>query len=188
MKLRCVLVAQRNAPCHAFTLGLCACGIYFTVSQRVIKPFLIICHKPKPLIDCCRYVCGLLQTVDQVASSAVQPSIASLCVPTCRKAIPTGMIAGAGGQFLASPTDLVKVRLQVEGKRVLEGHPPRSVHTLKSAQERRRGVHYPSYTSQKMGSTTSLCVVYTRNARAHVLPHAGSCGRMHRCDVMLIHF
>ncbi len=37
------------------------------------------------------------------------------------------MIAGAGGQFLASPTDLVKVRLQVEGKRVLEGHPPRSV-------------------------------------------------------------
>ena len=41
------------------------------------------------------------------------------------------MIAGAGGQFLASPTDLVKVRLQVEGKRVLEGHPPRSVHTPK---------------------------------------------------------
>lgn len=82
-----------------------------------------------------------------------------VCVPTCRKAIPTGMIAGAGGQFLASPTDLVKVRLQVEGKRVLEGHPPRSVHTLKSAQERMRGVCYPSYTSQEMGSTTSLCVV-----------------------------
>ena len=43
------------------------------------------------------------------------------------------MIAGAGGQFLASPADLVKIRLQVEGKRVLEGHPPRLVqgpHTL----------------------------------------------------------
>ena len=42
-----------------------------------------------------------------------------------RKAIPAGMISGAGGQFLASPADLVKIRLQVEGKRVLEGHPPR---------------------------------------------------------------
>ena len=38
------------------------------------------------------------------------------------------MIAGAGGQFLASPTDLVKIRLQVEGRRVLEGHLPRSAH------------------------------------------------------------
>ena len=42
-----------------------------------------------------------------------------------RKAIPTGMIAGAMGQFLASPTDLVKVRLQMEGRRVLDGYKPR---------------------------------------------------------------
>jgi solute carrier family 25 uncoupling protein 27 len=41
------------------------------------------------------------------------------------KAIPTGMIAGAAAQFLASPTDLVKIRLQTEGKRVLEGKSPR---------------------------------------------------------------
>ena len=42
-----------------------------------------------------------------------------------RKAVPTGMIAGAMGQFLASPTDLVKVRLQMEGRRVLDGYKPR---------------------------------------------------------------
>ena len=42
-----------------------------------------------------------------------------------RKSIPTAMIAGSSAQFIASPTDLVKVRLQVEGKRVLEGKPAR---------------------------------------------------------------
>lgn len=41
------------------------------------------------------------------------------------KAIPTGMLAGALAQFLASPTDLVKVRLQMEGQRVHEGLEPR---------------------------------------------------------------
>ena len=40
-----------------------------------------------------------------------------------RKAIPTGMIAGASAQFLASPTDLVKIILQAEGKKLLEGKP-----------------------------------------------------------------
>ena len=47
-----------------------------------------------------------------------------------RKAIPTGMIAGAMGQFLASPTDLVKVRLQMEGRRVLDGFKPRCVYKV----------------------------------------------------------
>ena len=42
-----------------------------------------------------------------------------------RKAIPTGMISGAAAQFLASPMDLVKIQLQTEGKRILEGHKPR---------------------------------------------------------------
>ncbi|MCJ8735160.1 hypothetical protein PDJAM_G00243700 [Pangasius djambal] len=36
-----------------------------------------------------------------------------------------GMVSGALGQFLASPTDLVKVQMQMEGKRRLEGKPPR---------------------------------------------------------------
>ena len=37
------------------------------------------------------------------------------------------MLAGSMGQFIASPTDLVKVRLQMEGRRVLEGMKPRCV-------------------------------------------------------------
>lgn len=39
-----------------------------------------------------------------------------------------GMTAGAFGQFIASPTDLVKVQMQMEGKRVLiEGRQPRYI-------------------------------------------------------------
>ncbi|KAG8539649.1 hypothetical protein GDO81_020588 [Engystomops pustulosus] len=41
------------------------------------------------------------------------------------KAVVGGMAAGAIGQFFASPTDLVKVQMQMEGKRRLEGKPPR---------------------------------------------------------------
>ena len=44
-----------------------------------------------------------------------------------RKAIPTGMLSGGMGQFLASPTDLVKTRLQMEGRRLLDGYKPRLV-------------------------------------------------------------
>lgn len=48
----------------------------------------------------------------------------------CRKAVPTGMLSGAMGQFLASPTDLVKTRLQMEGRRLLDGYKPRFKHSL----------------------------------------------------------
>ncbi|KAM6965235.1 mitochondrial uncoupling protein 4 [Aplochiton taeniatus] len=41
------------------------------------------------------------------------------------KAVIGGMLAGALGQLLASPTDLVKVQMQMEGRRRLEGKPPR---------------------------------------------------------------
>ncbi|KAL7887884.1 hypothetical protein AOLI_G00028580 [Acnodon oligacanthus] len=41
------------------------------------------------------------------------------------KAAVGGMVSGAFGQFLASPTDLVKVQMQMEGRRRLEGKPPR---------------------------------------------------------------
>ncbi|XP_051951434.1 mitochondrial uncoupling protein 4 [Xyrauchen texanus] len=41
------------------------------------------------------------------------------------KAVIASMISGALGQFIASPTDLVKVQMQMEGKRRLEGKPPR---------------------------------------------------------------
>ncbi|NXV27244.1 UCP4 protein, partial [Rissa tridactyla] len=43
------------------------------------------------------------------------------------KAVVGGMSAGAIGQFFASPTDLVKVQMQMEGKRKLEGKPSRLV-------------------------------------------------------------
>ncbi|XP_062858085.1 mitochondrial uncoupling protein 4 isoform X2 [Trichomycterus rosablanca] len=41
------------------------------------------------------------------------------------KAAVGGVVSGALGQFLASPTDLVKVQMQMEGRRRLEGKPPR---------------------------------------------------------------
>jgi solute carrier family 25 uncoupling protein 27 len=41
------------------------------------------------------------------------------------KAVLGGGMAGAAAQFIASPTDLVKVQMQMEGKRRLEGEPVR---------------------------------------------------------------
>ncbi|XP_056621271.1 mitochondrial uncoupling protein 4 isoform X1 [Triplophysa dalaica] len=41
------------------------------------------------------------------------------------KAVIGSMISGALGQFIASPTDLVKVQMQMEGMHRLEGKPPR---------------------------------------------------------------
>jgi len=42
-----------------------------------------------------------------------------------RKAGITGASAGAIGQLVASPTDLIKVNMQMEGRRRLEGKPAR---------------------------------------------------------------
>lgn len=41
------------------------------------------------------------------------------------KSIIGGLCAGSLGQFVASPMDLVKVQMQMEGRRRMEGHPPR---------------------------------------------------------------
>ena len=41
-----------------------------------------------------------------------------------------GMSAGAIGQFVATPTDLVKVQMQIEGKRIARGEAPRYRGTL----------------------------------------------------------
>ncbi|KAK3586068.1 hypothetical protein CHS0354_033189 [Potamilus streckersoni] len=46
------------------------------------------------------------------------------------KAITAGVLAGGMGQYVASPTDLIKVQMQMEGKRRLEGHPPRVQNTV----------------------------------------------------------
>ena len=45
------------------------------------------------------------------------------------KSIGVGVFAGALGQFMASPVDLVKVRMQMDGRRVLQGLPPRVTST-----------------------------------------------------------
>lgn len=65
-------------------------------------------------------------------------SLTLLLLMAYRKSVIAGMTAGAFGQFIASPTDLVKVQMQMEGKRVLvEGRQPRydiiiyeSIHNL----------------------------------------------------------
>lgn len=51
------------------------------------------------------------------------------------QAVLAGMACGGFSQFLANPTDLVKVRLQMEGRRILQGHAPRyhgTVHAFRS--------------------------------------------------------
>ena len=68
--------------------------------------------------DCLLLVeCGMLRKDDIVTVVGV-----SLCT---RKAMFSGLTAGALAQFIASPTDLVKVQMQMEGRRRLEGHSPR---------------------------------------------------------------
>lgn len=46
-----------------------------------------------------------------------------LCL--CRKALLSGPICGAAAQWVSSPTDLLKVRMQLECRRRLHGLPPR---------------------------------------------------------------
>jgi len=41
------------------------------------------------------------------------------------KKVVAGMLAGGIGQFMASPTDLIKTQIQMEGRRRLMGKPPR---------------------------------------------------------------
>jgi len=48
------------------------------------------------------------------------------------KKVVAGMLAGGIGQFMASPTDLVKTQIQMEGKRKLQGKSPR-VHGMVDA-------------------------------------------------------
>ena len=48
------------------------------------------------------------------------------------KKVAVGMGSGAFGQFAASPTDLIKTQIQMEGKRRLQGLEPR-VHGMMDA-------------------------------------------------------
>ena len=51
------------------------------------------------------------------------------------KGIVAGMSAGAAGQFIANPTDVVKVQMQMDGKRVAQGKKPHfsgTMHAMKT--------------------------------------------------------
>ena len=48
------------------------------------------------------------------------------------KKVVAGMTAGGLGQLVASPTDLIKTQIQMEGRRRLQGKPPR-VHGMTDA-------------------------------------------------------
>ncbi|NWX37653.1 UCP4 protein, partial [Notiomystis cincta] len=78
------------------------------------------------------------------------------------KAVVGGMIAGAIGQFFASPTDLVKVQMQMEGKRKLEGKPLRF-----------RGVHHAFLKILSEGGVRGLWAGWVPNVQRAALVNMG---------------
>ncbi|MEE6477026.1 hypothetical protein FKM82_011325 [Ascaphus truei] len=78
------------------------------------------------------------------------------------KAVIGGMTAGAIGQFFASPTDLVKVQMQMEGKRRLEGKPPRV-----------RGVYHAFVTTMSKGGIRGLWAGWVPNVQRAALVNMG---------------
>ncbi|XP_040204382.1 mitochondrial uncoupling protein 4 isoform X3 [Rana temporaria] len=78
------------------------------------------------------------------------------------KSVVGGMTAGAIGQFFASPTDLVKVQMQMEGKRRLEGKPPRV-----------RGVYHAFVTILSKGGIRGLWAGWVPNVQRAALVNMG---------------
>ncbi|XP_075057423.1 mitochondrial uncoupling protein 4 [Mixophyes fleayi] len=78
------------------------------------------------------------------------------------KAVVCGMSAGAIGQFFASPTDLVKVQMQMEGKRRLEGRPPRV-----------RGFYHALVTIVSKGGIRGLWAGWVPNVQRAALVNMG---------------
>ncbi|NXB43386.1 UCP4 protein, partial [Leucopsar rothschildi] len=78
------------------------------------------------------------------------------------KAVCGGMTAGAIGQFFASPTDLVKVQMQMEGKRKLEGKPLRF-----------RGVHHAFLKILSEGGVRGLWAGWVPNVQRAALVNMG---------------
>jgi len=66
---------------------------------------------------------GMRMTVYEEVRSSLQKENKQ-GFPLWKKVI-AGMTAGGFGQFIASPTDLIKTQIQMEGKRRLLGKPPR---------------------------------------------------------------
>ncbi|XP_053140048.1 mitochondrial uncoupling protein 4 isoform X2 [Hemicordylus capensis] len=78
------------------------------------------------------------------------------------KAVVGAMTAGAIGQFFASPTDLVKVQMQMEGKRRLEGKPLRF-----------RGVHHAFLKILSEGGIWGLWAGWVPNVQRAALVNMG---------------
>ncbi|KAM4787047.1 mitochondrial uncoupling protein 4 isoform 1-T1 [Cyanocitta cristata] len=78
------------------------------------------------------------------------------------KAVVGGMSAGAIGQFFASPADLVKVQMQMEGKRKLEGKPLRF-----------RGVHHAFLKILSEGGVRGLWAGWVPNVQRAALVNMG---------------
>ncbi|XP_033743595.1 mitochondrial uncoupling protein 4-like [Pecten maximus] len=83
----------------------------------------------------CRHVIytGLRMSFYEVIRDSILKKEADGSYPVWKASL-GGLTAGALGQFVVSPADLVKVQLQMEGRRRLEGKPPRvkgGLHALK---------------------------------------------------------
>ncbi|XP_066215371.1 mitochondrial uncoupling protein 4 isoform X6 [Saccopteryx leptura] len=78
------------------------------------------------------------------------------------KSVIGGMMAGMMGQFLANPTDLVKVQMQMEGKRKLEGKPLRF-----------RGVHHAFAKILAEGGIRGLWAGWVPNIQRAALVNMG---------------
>ncbi|XP_076873464.1 mitochondrial uncoupling protein 4 isoform X2 [Brachyhypopomus gauderio] len=78
------------------------------------------------------------------------------------KAVVGGLLSGALGQFLASPADLVKVQMQMEGRRQLEGKSPRV-----------RGVHHAFVKIASEGGVRALWAGWVPNVQRAALVNLG---------------
>ncbi|XP_039255433.2 mitochondrial uncoupling protein 4-like [Styela clava] len=78
------------------------------------------------------------------------------------KAVIGGLCAGSIGQFVASPMDLVKVQMQMEGRRRMEGHPPRV-----------RGVWHALSVALRTGGIRGLWVGWVPNVQRAALVNMG---------------
>ncbi|XP_023401015.1 mitochondrial uncoupling protein 4 isoform X3 [Loxodonta africana] len=79
------------------------------------------------------------------------------------KSVIGGITAGVIGQFLANPTDLVKVQMQMEGKRKLEGKPLRF-----------RGVHHAFAKILAEGGVRGLWAGWVPNIQRAALVNMGA--------------
>uniref|UniRef100_A0A4W4HTZ5 Mitochondrial uncoupling protein 4 n=2 Tax=Electrophorus electricus TaxID=8005 RepID=A0A4W4HTZ5_ELEEL len=107
------------------------------------------------------YSGGRMLLYEQLRESVLGRSKDGGSFPVWKAAV-GGLVSGALGQFLASPTDLVKVQMQMEGKRKLEGQPPRV-----------RGVHHAFIKIASEGGLRALWAGWAPNVQRAALVNLG---------------